>query len=45
LSRLGNVAYTFVALNAAALVAFANFVTGHKTVWMPAPLSKEIRLG
>jgi cellulose synthase/poly-beta-1,6-N-acetylglucosamine synthase-like glycosyltransferase len=45
LSRLSNVAYTFVALNAAALVAFTNFVTGHKTVWMPAPLRKEIRLG
>jgi cellulose synthase/poly-beta-1,6-N-acetylglucosamine synthase-like glycosyltransferase len=44
-SRLTNVAYTFVALNAAALVAFANFVTGRKTVWMPAPLGKEIRLG
>lgn len=44
-SRLSNVAYTFVALNAAALVAFTNFATGHKTVWMPAPIGKEIRLG
>jgi cellulose synthase/poly-beta-1,6-N-acetylglucosamine synthase-like glycosyltransferase len=43
-SRLGEVAYTFAALNMAALVAFANFVTGHKTVWMQAPLRKEIRL-
>jgi poly-beta-1,6-N-acetyl-D-glucosamine synthase len=43
-SRLGEVAYTFAALNMAALVAFANFVTGHKTVWMQASLRKEIQL-
>jgi poly-beta-1,6-N-acetyl-D-glucosamine synthase len=43
-SRLGEVAYTFAALNMAALVAFANFVTGHKAVWMQAPLRKEIQL-
>jgi cellulose synthase/poly-beta-1,6-N-acetylglucosamine synthase-like glycosyltransferase len=43
-SRLGEVAYTFAALNMAALVAFVNFVTGHKTVWMQAPLRKEIQL-
>jgi len=45
LSRLSNVAYTLVALNAAALLAFVNLVTGHKTVWMSAPLRKEVRLG
>jgi cellulose synthase/poly-beta-1,6-N-acetylglucosamine synthase-like glycosyltransferase len=43
-SRLSEVAYTFAALNMAALVAFVNFVTGHKTVWMQAPLRKEIQL-
>jgi len=41
-TRLGEVAYTFAALNTAALMAFVNFVTGHKTVWMHAPLRKEI---
>jgi biofilm PGA synthesis N-glycosyltransferase PgaC len=44
LSRLGEVAYTFAALNMAALVAFVNFVTGHKTVWMQPSLRKEIQL-
>jgi poly-beta-1,6-N-acetyl-D-glucosamine synthase len=44
ISRLGEVAYTFAALNIAALVAFGNFVTGHQAVWMHAPLRKEIRL-
>jgi poly-beta-1,6-N-acetyl-D-glucosamine synthase len=43
-SRLGEVAYTFAALNMAALVAFANFVTGHKTVWMQPSLRREIQL-
>jgi len=43
-SRLSEVAYTFAALNMAALVAFANFVTGHKTVWMQTPLRKEMQL-
>jgi biofilm PGA synthesis N-glycosyltransferase PgaC len=33
LSRLTDGAYTFVMLNAAALVAFANFVTGRKAAW------------
>jgi len=37
-SRLSDAAYTFVTLNTAALVAFANFVTGRKTIWMqPVP--------
>jgi poly-beta-1,6-N-acetyl-D-glucosamine synthase len=33
LTRLTDGAYTFVMLNAAALVAFANFVTGRKAAW------------
>lgn len=44
LSRLAEAAYTFARLNIAALLAFVNFVTGHKTVWMQAPLRKEIQL-
>jgi biofilm PGA synthesis N-glycosyltransferase PgaC len=32
-SRLGDAAYTFVVLNTAALVAFANFVSGRKVAW------------
>ena len=42
-SRLSDAAYTFVALNAAALVAFANFVTGRKTIWMQPVLQREIK--
>jgi biofilm PGA synthesis N-glycosyltransferase PgaC len=42
-SRLSDAAYTFVALNTAALVAFVNFVTGRKTVWMPPVLRREIK--
>ena len=45
LSRLGEVAYTFAALNLAAVFAFANFATGQQAVWMHAPVRKEIRLG
>jgi poly-beta-1,6-N-acetyl-D-glucosamine synthase len=33
LARLTDGAYTFVMLNAAALVAFANFITGRKAAW------------
>jgi len=33
LARLGDAAYTFVALNTAAIVAFANFVTGRRAGW------------
>jgi poly-beta-1,6-N-acetyl-D-glucosamine synthase len=44
ISRLSDVAYTFTALNAAALVAFANFATGQKAVWMHAPVPKEVQL-
>jgi biofilm PGA synthesis N-glycosyltransferase PgaC len=32
--RLANAASTFVILNTAAVVAFANFVTGRKAVWL-----------
>lgn len=42
-SRLSDAAYTFVALNTAALVAFANFVTGRKTIWMKPVLQREIK--
>jgi poly-beta-1,6-N-acetyl-D-glucosamine synthase len=43
ISRLADPAFTFVSLNTAALAAFANFVTGHKTVWMQPALRKEMR--
>jgi len=33
LSRTANVALTFVVLNTAAVVAFANFAGGRKTEW------------
>ena len=33
LGRIAGAAWTFVVLNAAALVAFTNFVTGRKPVW------------
>ena len=42
-SRLSDAAYTFVALNTAAVLAFANFVTGRKTIWMPPVLHREIK--
>lgn len=32
-ARVADAAFTFVTLNTAALVAFANFVTGRKAVW------------
>jgi hypothetical protein len=34
LSRIADPARTFVVLNSAALVAFVNFVTGRKAVWV-----------
>jgi hypothetical protein len=34
LSRIADAARTFVVLNSAALVAFVNFVTGRKAVWV-----------
>jgi cellulose synthase/poly-beta-1,6-N-acetylglucosamine synthase-like glycosyltransferase len=33
LARMADAAFTFVVLNTAALVAFANFVTGRKAAW------------
>ena len=33
LARIADVAFTFILLNAAALVAFANFVAGRKPAW------------
>jgi cellulose synthase/poly-beta-1,6-N-acetylglucosamine synthase-like glycosyltransferase len=42
-SRISDAAYTFVALNTAALMAFANFVTGRKTVWMQPVMHREIK--
>jgi len=43
MSRISDAAYTFVALNTAALLAFVNFVTGRKTIWMPPVLHREIK--
>ena len=43
ISRLSDAAYTFVVLNTAALVAFANFVTGRKTIWMRPVIHGEIK--
>jgi poly-beta-1,6-N-acetyl-D-glucosamine synthase len=42
-SRLSDAAFTFVALNAAAVVAFANFVTGRKTIWIHPIVQREIK--
>jgi len=33
-TRMTDAAFTFVMLNTAALLAFANFVTGRKAVWL-----------
>jgi hypothetical protein len=44
LSRLSDIAYTFIALNAAALVAFSKFITAQKAVWMHAPVPEEAHL-
>jgi poly-beta-1,6-N-acetyl-D-glucosamine synthase len=38
LGRIAGAAWTFVVLNAAALVAFKNFVIGRKTVWTTGDL-------
>lgn len=43
-SRLGDVAYTFVALNGAAIVAFVNFLTGNMKVWGHAAARREMRV-
>jgi biofilm PGA synthesis N-glycosyltransferase PgaC len=43
LSRVTDPAYTFAALNVAALVAFVNFITGHQAVWMQQPQPSVMR--
>lgn len=43
LSSITGPAFTFASLNVAALVAFTNFVTGDKSVWMDSPLRKQMR--
>ncbi len=43
LSRPCDSAYTFVALHAAAMIAFANFVTGNMKVWTQPALSGETK--
>jgi len=42
ISRLCDVAYTFVALNAAAVVALSNYVTGNMRVWDQPGARREI---
>ena len=42
LSRLSDAAYTLVALNAAAVVAFANWLSGHTAVWKQPVVGKEV---
>ena len=42
ISRVGDVAYTFVALNAAAVLAFSNYVTGNMRVWTQPGARREI---
>ena len=44
LNRLTDAAYTFAALNVAAVVAFVNFITGQKAVWIQPSLPKEVQL-
>lgn len=41
-SRLCDIAYTFVALNAAAVVAFSNYVSGNMGVWEPSGVRREM---
>jgi len=44
LSRISDAAATLVVLNAAALAAFVNFLTGKKVAWMPiAPTGGTVR--
>ena len=42
-ARGANAALTFVTLNAAAVVAFANFVAGRKSVWSPESYGRKGR--
>ncbi len=41
-SRMADGAHTFVVLNAAALLAFGNWLTGHTAVWGQPALRKEV---
>jgi hypothetical protein len=34
LSRIADPAHTFLVLNSAAMIAFVNFVTGRKAIWV-----------
>jgi poly-beta-1,6-N-acetyl-D-glucosamine synthase len=43
LRRVAEAASTLIVLNAAALVAFKNFVTGQKILWDPFPLTGKLR--
>lgn len=43
-SRISDAAYTFVALNAAAAVAFANFLTGNMKVWGHPTVRREMQI-
>lgn len=43
LRRVAEAASTLIVLNAAAVVAFKNFVTGQKIVWDPVPLVSKLR--
>jgi poly-beta-1,6-N-acetyl-D-glucosamine synthase len=43
LARGANAALTFVTLNMAAVVAFANFVAGRKSVWSPESYGRKER--
>jgi biofilm PGA synthesis N-glycosyltransferase PgaC len=46
LTRITDAAFTFVALNLAALFASANFITGRRSVWEPVrPISMATRSG
>lgn len=45
LSRISDAALTFVFLNTAAFVAFVNFVTGRKIVWMRGAQIDPVSLG
>jgi cellulose synthase/poly-beta-1,6-N-acetylglucosamine synthase-like glycosyltransferase len=44
LSRVCDVAYTFVALNAAAVVAFSNYLTGNMRVWTQTRARREMTI-
>lgn len=41
-SRVCNIAHTFVSLNSAAVVAFSNYISGNMRVWSHSTLRREI---